>query len=83
MRSALEIVQAIKAIRAAHPLAARIGLATGTVVVSEASLNDISGEKTVLGDVPNLAARLQALAGPHEVVIAPTTRRLAAAMRFP
>jgi len=78
VRTALEIARAIKAIRTAHPLEARIGLATGTAVVSESSLNDISGEKTVLGDVPNLAARLQALAGPGEVVIAPTTRFLVA-----
>ena len=78
VRSALEIVQAVNSIRTAHPLSTRIGLATGTVVVSEVSPHDTAGERTVLGDVPNLAARLQALAGPHEVVIAPTTRRLLA-----
>jgi class 3 adenylate cyclase/tetratricopeptide (TPR) repeat protein len=76
VRSALEIVRTVKAIRAARPLAARIGLATGTVVVSEASRNDAAGARTALGEAPNLAARLQALAGPDEVVIAPATRRL-------
>ena len=76
VRAGLEMVQAVKAIGAAHPLTVRIGLATGTVVVSEASLNDTAGATTALGDAPNLAARLQALAGPGEVVIGLATRRL-------
>jgi class 3 adenylate cyclase/tetratricopeptide (TPR) repeat protein len=76
VRSALEIVRTVKAIPAARPLAARIGLATGTVVVTEASRNDPAGAQTALGDAPNLAARLQGLAGPDEVVIGSSTRRL-------
>jgi class 3 adenylate cyclase len=76
VRSALEIVRTVKSIRAARPLAVRIGLATGTVVVGEASRNDAAGAKTALGEAPNLAARLQGLASPDEVVIASATRRL-------
>lgn len=76
VRSALEMVKAIQNISTDHLLASRIGLATGTVVISGSTENDAAGEKTVLGDVPNLAARLQSLADPHQVVIAPTTRRL-------
>jgi class 3 adenylate cyclase len=52
-------------------LSVRIGIATGVVVVGEA----IDG--TVLGEAPNVAARLQAAALPNAVVIAPETRRLA------
>jgi len=76
VRSALEIVGNVKAIRAARPLAVRIGLATGTVVVGEASQSDNAESKLAVGEAPNLAARLQALAGPHEVVIGLATRRL-------
>jgi class 3 adenylate cyclase/tetratricopeptide (TPR) repeat protein len=78
VRSALDIVQAVRSIRAANPLVVRIGLATGSVVVGE-TLPEGTGEAgLVVGETPNLAARLQALAGPDEVVIAPTTRRLLA-----
>ena len=76
VRAALEIVQAVKAVRAAPPLAVRIGVATGTVVVGEVSRADNAEAKLAVGETPNLAARLQGLAGPDEVVIAPTTRRL-------
>ncbi len=76
VRSALEMVQAVKAIRAARPLAVRIGLATGPVVVGETVRDGNTASGLAVGETPNMAARLQALAGPNEVVIAPTTRRL-------
>jgi class 3 adenylate cyclase/tetratricopeptide (TPR) repeat protein len=76
VRAGLEIVQAVKGVSAAHPLAVRIGVATGTVVVGEASRAANAEAKLAVGDTPNLAARLQGLAGPDEVVIAPATRRL-------
>jgi tetratricopeptide (TPR) repeat protein len=63
-------------VSAAHPLAVRIGVATGTVVVGEASRAANAEAKLAVGDTPNLAARLQGLAGAGEVVIAPATRRL-------
>jgi class 3 adenylate cyclase len=69
LRAALEIVQTVKAVSADPPLAVHIGVATGTVVVDNASLE-------AMGDAPNLAARLQGLAGPDEIVISPATRRL-------
>jgi predicted ATPase/class 3 adenylate cyclase len=78
VRSALEIGQAVKAIRAARPLVVRIGLATGSVVVSGASPDGIGESGLVVGETPNLAARLQTLASPGEIVIAATTRRLLA-----
>jgi tetratricopeptide (TPR) repeat protein len=54
----------------------RIGVATGTVVVGEDSQAGNAEAKLALGETPNLAARLQGLAGPNEIVIAPATRRL-------
>jgi class 3 adenylate cyclase/tetratricopeptide (TPR) repeat protein len=57
------------------PLTARVGIATGLVVVG-----DLAGESdAIAGETPNLAARLQALAAPGEVVIGETTRRMVAA----
>lgn len=76
VRSALEMVRAVKKISSARPLAVRIGLATGPVVVGEASRKDNTEAKLAVGEAPNLAARLLGLAGPDEVVIAPATRRL-------
>ena len=76
VRSALEMVQAVKSIRAANPLAVRIGLATGPVVVGETSRDDKAEAGLAVGETPNLAARLQAQAGPNEIVIAARTRRL-------
>ena len=76
VRAALEIVRAVKTVSADPPLAVRIGVATGTVVVGGASRAANAEAKLAVGEPPNLAARLQELAGPDEIVIAPTTRRL-------
>jgi len=76
VRAALEIVDAVKAVRAEPPLAVHIGVATGTVVVGAVSRADDAEAQLAVGETPNLAARLEALAGPDEVVIAPSTRRL-------
>ncbi len=62
-----------------HPgvsLAARIGIATGHVVVGELMGQDTATERSVFGDTPNLAARLQALATPNQLIIDPVTKRL-------
>jgi ABC-type transport system involved in cytochrome c biogenesis ATPase subunit len=62
-----------------HPefaIAARIGIATGHVVVGELMGQDTAKERSVFGDTPNLAARLQALATPNQLVIDPVTKRL-------
>lgn len=76
VRAALEMVQAVREIRSEQPLAVRIGLATGPVVVGEASRGSHAEASLAVGETPNLAARLQALAASHEVIIAPATRRL-------
>jgi class 3 adenylate cyclase len=61
---------------AREPLAARVGIATGLVMVGEPTGAGVAQELTVVGETPNLAARLQALAGPGSVVISEATRRL-------
>jgi predicted ATPase/class 3 adenylate cyclase len=57
-------------------LQARVGIATGLVVVGDLIGEGSTQEQTVVGETPNLAARLQALAEPDSVVIAAGTRRL-------
>src|SRR4029453_4671653 len=61
---------------AGETLAARIGIATGSVVVGELIGDGAAQEQTVVGETPNLAARLQALAEASTVVVAASTRRL-------
>jgi class 3 adenylate cyclase/tetratricopeptide (TPR) repeat protein len=58
------------------PLSARIGIATGLVVVGDLIGEGSAQEEAVIGETPNLAARLQALAEPSTVVIADSTHRL-------
>ena len=58
-------------------LAVRVGIATGLVVAGDSIGEGASEEKAVVGETPNLAARLQGLAEPNTVVIAPSTHRLA------
>jgi class 3 adenylate cyclase len=57
-------------------LQARVGIATGLVVVGDLIGEGSAQEQSVVGETPNLAARLQALAEPASVVIAAGTRRL-------
>jgi class 3 adenylate cyclase/predicted ATPase len=59
-------------------LRARVGIATGLVVVGDLIGEASAQEQSVVGETPNLAARLQALADPSAVVIAAGTRRLVA-----
>jgi hypothetical protein len=58
-------------------IAARIGIATGQVVVGELMGQETAKERSVFGETPNLAARLQALAKPNQLIIDPSTKRLA------
>ncbi len=78
VRAGLAIVNALAGLetRAREPLAARVGIATGLVMVGEQIGAGVAQEQTVVGDTPNLAARLQALAAPGTVVISQATRRL-------
>jgi class 3 adenylate cyclase len=61
---------------ASVPLQVRVGIVTGLVVVGDLIGAGPAQEQAVVGETPNLAARLQALAEPGSVVIASSTRRL-------
>ena len=61
----------------AHELQVRIGIATGLVVACDLVGEGVSESRAVLGDTPNLAARLEGGAGPNVVVISEKTQRLA------
>jgi class 3 adenylate cyclase len=77
VRAGLALVRAVAGLEAGgRPLAARIGIATGLVVVGELVGEGEAQERAVVGETPNLAARLQALADPGSVVISQATRRL-------
>ena len=77
-RSGLDIVQAMKDIRTpdGQELAVRVGVATGLVVVGDLIGEGAAQEEAVVGDTPNLAARLQGIAEPGQVIIAATTMQL-------
>ncbi|HUF86710.1 MAG TPA: AAA family ATPase, partial [Thermohalobaculum sp.] len=80
VRAALACVAAVAEIEAAGAaLAARAGIATGPVVIGDTSGESASEAAAVAGATPNLAARLQGLAAPGQVVIAEATRRLVGA----
>jgi class 3 adenylate cyclase len=76
VRAGLALVQAVRRASNQEPLQARIGLATGLAVVGDLIGSGAAQEQAVIGDTPNLAARLQALSGPNEIVIPENTRRL-------
>jgi class 3 adenylate cyclase/tetratricopeptide (TPR) repeat protein/ABC-type transport system involved in cytochrome c biogenesis ATPase subunit len=78
VRAALDIIAAVPRLEtcAAEPLAVRIGIATGLVMVGDLSSEGALREHAVVGDTPNLSARLQALAAPGMIVVAGSTRRL-------
>jgi class 3 adenylate cyclase len=76
VRAGLALVEAIGQLPTPEPLQARVGIATGLVVVGDLITSDDGHERGVVGTTPNLAARLQAAASPGAVIIARSTRRL-------
>ena len=77
-RAGLALVEAVRDLRLERGVAleVRAGIATGLVVVGELMGDGEARERGVVGETPNLAARLQALAEPGGIVIAESTRRL-------
>ena len=76
MRAGLAVAAAVSATPVgSEPLHVRIGIATGLVVIGEPIGSGDSRQQTAVGETPNLAARLQSLAGPDQVVIDAATRR--------
>ena len=78
VRAGLHVAAAVPTLKttAGETLAARVGIATGLVVVGEIMGEKEARERAVVGETPNLAARLQGLAAPGGVVISERTRRL-------
>ncbi len=78
VRAGLAMVESAAGLKtpAGESLAARVGIATGLVVVGDLIGEGAAQEQAVVGETPSLAARLQTLAGPGSVVISQATRRL-------
>ena len=76
MRAGLELVAAVGGLKTHAPLQTRVGIATGLVVVGDLIGSGASQEQAIVGETPNLAARLQGIAEPNSVVIAESTRKL-------
>ncbi|SFM75386.1 Tetratricopeptide repeat-containing protein [Nitrosomonas nitrosa] len=81
VHAGLAILDTVRAFNLDNPhpqfgIAARIGIATGQVVVGELMGLDTAKERSVFGETPNLAARLQALAKPDQLIIDLATKRL-------
>src|SRR6516225_9082888 len=76
VRAALAVVEAVRRVPGPDLLQVRVGLATGLAIVGDLIGSGAAQELAVIGETPNLASRLQALAGNDEVVIPENTRRL-------
>jgi hypothetical protein len=70
------LVSAVGGLKTHAALQTRVGIATGLVVVGDLIGSGASQEQAIVGETPNLAARLQGIAEPNAVVIAESTRRL-------
>jgi class 3 adenylate cyclase/tetratricopeptide (TPR) repeat protein len=78
VRAGLDLTESVTAIDTSPNLAVRVGISTGLVVVGDLIGKGASQESAVVGETPNVAARLQALADPNEVLVAPGTQQLTA-----
>ena len=76
VRAALKLIEAIGGLKFGTPLQTRVGIATGLVVVGDLIGSGAAQEEAIVGDTPNLAARLQRIAVPNTVIIAQSTRNL-------
>ena len=70
VRAGLELVAAVGGLKSSAPLQTRVGIATGLVVVGDLIGSGDSQEHGIIGETPNIAARLQGIAEPNGVVIA-------------
>jgi class 3 adenylate cyclase len=76
VRAGLELIAAVSGLKTHTKLQTRVGIATGLVVVGDLIGSGASQEQAIVGETPNLAARLQGVAEPNSVVIAESTRKL-------
>ena len=82
VRAGLSIIEAVKKTKApdGSTLSTRVGIATGVVIVGDLIGSGATQEAAVVGETPNLAARLQGVAGVNQLVIAKETQRLLGAI---
>ena len=76
VRAGLELIAAVTGLKTRAALQTRVGVATGLVVVGDLVGSGEAQERGIVGETPNLAARLQGIAAPNVVVIAEGTRKL-------
>lgn len=82
VHAGLAVLELVKALPREHflhqefEIAARIGVATGPVIVGELIGQETATERSVFGETPNLAARLQGLAAPNQLIVDSATKRL-------
>src|SRR5205814_270862 len=76
VRAGLRLVSAVSGLKTQAALQTRVGIATGLVVVGNLLGTGASQEEAIVGETPNLAARLQGVAEPNSIIIADSTRRL-------
>jgi class 3 adenylate cyclase/predicted ATPase len=76
VRSGLDLVAEVAKLKIGTPLQTRVGIATGLVVVGDLVGSGQAQERGIVGETPNLAARLPGLAEPNTVLLAPSTRKL-------
>ncbi len=79
IRAGIQALAAVEAFQSpdGKQLKARIGIASGHVVVGDIAGSSANERASIAGDTPNLAARLQGAAAPGQIVVADSTRRLA------
>ena len=75
VRAGLAVIEAVGKLPGREDLSVRLGIATGLAVVGDLIGEGAAQERGVVGETPNLAARLQALAAPNALVIGEATRR--------
>jgi class 3 adenylate cyclase len=75
VRAGLKLVAEVGSLKTHTRLQTRVGIATGLVVIGDLIGSGPSQEQAIVGETPNLAARLQGVAEPDSVVIADSTRR--------
>src|SRR5262249_10582284 len=76
VRAGLELVAGVSQLKTHASLQTRVGIATGLVVVGDLIGSGEAQERGIVGETPNLAARLQAIAEPDSVVIAESSQKL-------
>jgi class 3 adenylate cyclase len=76
VHAGLALIDAVASLASTEPLKVRVGIATGLVVVGDLVGSGEAEKHEIVGETPNLAARLQGIAAPNMVVIADATRRL-------